>query len=187
MAQPTAFSSLLINNNSFGITGGIPYVNDVPLVTVSNNFVYTTGTQTISGNKLFANNISVGGIISGGVIDSYGSSGRLNKSGLLVLNWFNRLLYDSNSNTSIDFQNKLLEAGGTASLSWSSYVLLNNGQTIMSWADQNGPIFKLPDNTLIPSLSNGQLTWSLDEATDQLLLSVKYSDGTPKSGIINLI
>lgn len=92
--------------------------------------VYTTGLQTISGNKTFANTVGFSGdIFWASAVALYDRSNQL----IMVPS---RVLYDNSSNATIDFDNSFLSSTtlGGQSLNWKTFTLQTGGVTTLNWS-----------------------------------------------------
>lgn len=67
-----------------------------------------------------------------------------------------------------------------------SVIVVNRGTAVIELTANNGVKQSAPASTTAAILGNGEVSFYLDEATHKLMVAVKYSDGTTKTGEVAL-
>ncbi len=135
-------------NNTISTSGHTIFISGSPATISSTNVVFTTGDQTISGNKDFHDFVTIKHAVLGGLDVFNSNSLTLNdtlgvssiewgnrvandNNGVNVIEWGNYSLIDSLQNQSLDWGARELRtgAGGNPSLNWGTKQLSGNWLT----------------------------------------------------------
>lgn len=166
------------------------------------NVVYTTGTQTISGSKTFANPIATSEVQTSNNLPSLSVDDRLlvDSSSIAALDWNSRQLSDSNLNVAIDWEIKQItgtwnyerfvgkvQSGASASsltVNWSNanyfYQPLTGNLTVSFTGNVNGQTI----NIVTLCTGNHRITWPTGApgGAGSLTVPVKWPSQIPYSG-----
>lgn len=111
-------------------------------------------------------------------------------NGIPSLNWQNRTAYDSVGAQAMSWDARALYDGlGYSSLTWGSGVnrlLAKSGAPVLNFDDPTG-IYIKHSGSRPAGLQGGYFAFSVNESTNTMFIHVRYSNGTFKSGSINLV
>lgn len=138
---PAALTGNFVTTNQTGAyasasqTGSFITTGQTGAFAAANQVVYTTGNQTISGNKTFAASIladTIQGITSANVVH-VGSSILYDTGLITALNWSLRRGYTSGGTLTLDWHNRLLTGGV-----WDSQGLSVSGALVLTTLNTGG-------------------------------------------------